>query len=204
MVAINRIHIVDSDVSRRAKFAHQLYSRSYHAEIYDSVDELVICRPTQGAILIGVHDRDTDEKVSLETIRLRTNFLPVAFFSERPSPDRIVRAMLSGAIDYLEWPMGSDALEAALQRLGSEGARQAKLQRRKADALSRVAALTPREMDVLERLVGGSSNKLIAQDLGISPRTVEIHRGNMMSRLNAESISDAIRIGVYAGLGEDL
>jgi two-component system response regulator FixJ len=112
--------------------------------------------------------------------------------------------MLSGAIDYLEWPMGSDALEAALQRLGSEGARQAKLQRRKADALSRVAALTPREMDVLERLVGGSSNKLIAQDLGISPRTVEIHRGNMMSRLNAESISDAIRIGVYAGLGEDL
>jgi two-component system response regulator FixJ len=62
--------------------------------------------------------------------------------------------------------------------------------------------LSPREMDVLNSLVSGNANKQTAQELGISPRTVEIHRGNMMRKLNARSPSDAVRLALYAGLDE--
>ena len=196
------IHVVDSDSARRAQIARQLYGRSYHAEIYESIDELIDRAPDRGAVLICDDVGAPESDVSLETIRARTSYLPVAYFSENPSPDRIVRAMLRGALDYLQWPISTEALDAAVTRLGDEGERQAKIERRKAEARQRVERLTPRERDVLVGLIAGASNKHIAQELGISPRTVEIHRGNMMSRLNARSVSDAVRLGLYAGLSD--
>ena len=189
MVVRHYVHVVDPDGARRAKIARELYARSIHAEIYESVDELVSRAPTHGTLFIADQE-PADAEESLETIRAQNGYLPVAFYSENPSPQRIVRAMLSGALDR------------SVTRLRRHGEQFARVERRKAEARQLVASLTPRERDVLEGLLEGESNKGIAKKLELSPRTVEIHRSNMMSRLNAQSTSDAVRIGIYAGLGD--
>ena len=123
-------------------------------------------------------------------------------YSDEPSPEKIVNAMLEGALDYLQFPFEPKLLDTAVARLSSEGERRAEQDRRRAHAKAAVEELSARELEVLASMVQGNSNKEIAQELGISPRTVEIHRGNMMRKLRARSTSDAIRLAVYAGLDE--
>jgi FixJ family two-component response regulator len=201
MIARHHIHVVDPDAARRAKIARELYSPSIHAEIYESVEELLERAPTHGSLLIADQEPAGAEE-SLDALRSQSRYLPVAFYSENPSPQQIVQAMLSGALDYLEWPFSAETLDRSVKRLQRQGEQVARVVRRKAEASQLVAALTPRERDVLEGLLEGESNKGIAKKLGLSPRTVEIHRANMMARLNAQSTSDAVRIGIYAGLGD--
>jgi len=200
VVAPHYVHVVDPDGARRAKIARELYARSIHAEIYDSVDELITRAPTHGTLLIA-DEAPADSEEALGTIRAQNGYLPAAFYAENPSPQQIVRAMLSGALDYLAWPFSEEALDRSINRLRYQGEQFARVERRKAEARALLAALTPRERDVLEGLLEGETNKGIAKKLGLSPRTVEIHRSNMMARLNAQSASDAVRIGIYAGLG---
>lgn len=201
MAARHHVHVIDPNPGRRAKIARELYSPSIHAEIYESVEELLNRAPTHGSLLIA-DQQPAEAERSLEELWSQSSYLPVAFYSEDPSPQRIVEAMLSGALDYLEWPFSAEALDRSVRRLQRQGDQAAKVMRRKAEACQLVATLTPRERDVLEGLLAGESNKGIAKKLGLSPRTVEIHRGNMMARLNAQSTSDAVRIGIYAGLGD--
>lgn len=110
--------------------------------------------------------------------------------------------MIAGALDYLEWPCAPDEFAGAMSQLISEGEQRARLERRKLEAIDKVRLLTPREREVLRELVAGGSNKQIGKRLGISSRTVEIHRSNLMSRLNASSTADAVRLGLYAGLDD--
>lgn len=201
MAARHHVHVIDPNPARRAKIARELYSPSIHAEIYESVEELLNRAPTHGSLLIADQE-PADAEESLEELWSQSSYLPVAFYSEDPSPQRIVEAMLSGALDYLEWPFSAETLDRSVDRLQRQGDQAARAMRRKAEARRLVATLTPRERDVLEGLLEGESNKGIAKKLGISPRTIEIHRGNMMARLNAQSTSDAVRIGIYAGLGD--
>jgi len=196
------VHIVDSDSSRRALIARQLYERSFHAEIYEDAEELVSQSPLKGALLLNADDENCDVDTLIETHVSSESYLPVALFSANPSPQKIVRAMLSGALDYLQWPLSADALRDSIVRLTRLGEARGRVERRKVEARKLVESLTSRERDVLHGIVSGGSNKFIAGNLGISVRTVEIHRRNMMSRLNAQSTSDAVRIGLYAGLGD--
>ena len=199
MAVRHHVHVIDRNPARRARIAHELYSPSIHAEIYESVEELLIRAPSHGSLFIADDDPAAAEE-SLEELWSQSNYLPAAFYSEDPSPQRIVEAMLSGALDYLEWPFSSEMLDRSVRRLRRQSDQAARVMRRKAEARQLVAMLTPRERDVLVGLLEGESNKGIATKLGLSPRTVEIHRANMMDRLNAQSTSDAVRIGIYAGL----
>jgi two-component system response regulator FixJ len=201
MVARHHVHVIDPDPARRARIARELYSPSIHAEIYENVEELLDRAPAHGSLLIADQE-PVDAGESLEELWSQCSYLPAAFYSEDPSPQRIVKAMLSGALDYLEWPISPEALVRSVSRLQRQGEQVARIARRKAEARQVVTTLTPRERDVLEGLLEGESNKGIANKLGLSPRTVEIHRANMMARLNAQSTSDAVRIGIYAGLGD--
>ena len=192
------VHIVDSDHQRRASIARQLYGRAIHAEIYEDLAELHSRAPSRGAVLIN--DDTAEREPQNDNIASRTGHLPVAFFSANPSAPRIVRAMRAGAVDYLQWPFTPEAINdnvVPLARMSDETAGAA---RRKSEARRRAERLTQRERDVLLGLIHGNSNKETAMELGISPRTVEIHRGNMMARLNAKSTGDAVRMGLEAGL----
>ena len=194
------VHVVDSDCTRRAAIARELYGSSIHVEIYEDLDELISRAPSHGPVLVNADQPFLDEKRCVETIRQRAGCLPVAFYSAQPSPEKIVRAMLSGAIDYLQWPSSSEGLHVAVVRMAHVGEEKTRLEKRRAAARQRVEALTKRERDVLIGVAEGDSNKEIAIRLGLSPRTVEIHRGNMLSRLDARSTADAVRIGLYSEL----
>jgi two-component system response regulator FixJ len=128
--------------------------------------------------------------------------LPVGAYAEEPSSSDVVEAMLAGALGYLKWPFDERELNVTLKRVSNEAARTLNRRRAVCDATSRVNALSRREKQVLTGLIGGLSNRAIAQTLAISPRTVEIHRSNMMNKLRARSVADAVRVGLYAGLDE--
>lgn len=109
-----------------------------------------------------------------------------------------VRAMKMGAVDFIEKPFSEDLLMASLERAFSLLQDRGSKAETKRIAKERVGLLTPRERDVLQGLVGGLSNKLLARELGISLRTVEMHRANMMDRLSVASLAEALTLAVQA------
>jgi len=194
------VHIVDPDVHRRAKIAFELRELQVHGEIYEGLEEFLASAPATGCVLL-CDEAGAEEFRNLASILDPASAnLPVALYCKAPTPARIVGVMRDGAVDYLAWPFARDMLETALERLRCEGELRAAKSRTRLSAKARVARLSARELDVLALLMVGDSNKEIAQRLGISPRTVEIHRGNMMRKLRARSGTDAVRIGLLAGL----
>jgi FixJ family two-component response regulator len=127
-------------------------------------------------------------------------WLPVVAYAQEPSIPRVVRAVLAGALDYLDWPFGESEVRASLSiaEIGGSGIGSAKL--REAMARSRVQKLTRREREVLAGVADGLSNRRIGERLEISPRTVEIHRANMLNKMGASHTSEAIRIAIEASL----
>lgn len=200
MSVLSKVHILDGDSKRRAKIAYGLAKSSIQTQIYENLEELLSWTPRDGLLL--VNDNDADD--ALATIGKRVasagGYLPIAMYGEKPSTTRVVQAMLAGAVDYLEWPFAVDRLDETIARASSEAEQRLRAERRRSEAENALRALSPREIEVLRAMVAGSSNKQIALDLKISPRTVEIHRANLLSKLNAHSSSEAIRIGIYAGL----
>jgi FixJ family two-component response regulator len=197
-----RINVIDPDVRRRAAVAHHLSGREIHAEIYEDIAELAGSGVMTG--LIFMSDSGGNAVTWIEEIREAAGvLLPVIVYADDPSPEDVVDAMRAGALDYLKWPFSSRLLGRVFHRLahGEDRVLQQELLRNEAKA--KVQGLTGRENDVLTLLVHGLPNKGIARVLGISPRTVEIHRANMMGKLGAQSAPDAVRIGVYAGLDEN-
>jgi FixJ family two-component response regulator len=195
-----RIHVIDHDSRRRAAIARDLLGRGFHAEIYENLSEFRARIPATGYVL--AHDDDAH----CPPARLRESLgdvpLPIAFYAAEPAPERIVHAMHLGAWNYLKWPFNPRLLDSALDTLGAVGERLLGEYSRRSQAKGKVGQLTARERDVLELIVQGNSNKTIAIALDISPRTVEIHRSNMMRKLQASTTSDAVRIALYAGIDE--
>jgi two-component system response regulator FixJ len=112
-----------------------------------------------------------------------------------------VRAMKAGAADFIEKPYGDDALVAAIESALKDGAAKGRTDDIAA-AAALIDTLSPRERQVLEALVAGQPNKVIAFDLGISVRTVEVHRARMMDRLGVRQLAEAVRLSVLGTLAE--
>jgi two-component system, LuxR family, response regulator FixJ len=199
MSGARHIILVDEDVRRRAAISHYLSGRGIHVEPFETVAELSGHWPRQGLILIN----DVAETIPLLTERLvqSGNWLPVVAFGEEPAPRRIVDAILGGAIDYLAWPFDDAELTQTLETAQARAEQVGHAKLREAVARSRIERLTPRERAVLTGMASGQSNRSIAEQLEISPRTVEIHRANMLSKIGAAHTSEAIRIAIEASLG---
>lgn len=202
--ARSHIHVIDPDFRRRASISRELIRLDLHPEIYESVFEFGTQVPKSGMILASDDAARSELPELIEMLDATGRRLPVAMYSNEPSPEKIVQAMLNGALDYLQWPFQPELLHTAVDRLHAEGKRRAEQDRRRAHSRALVEALSPRELEVLSLVVLGNANKEIAEELGISPRTVEIHRSNMMRKLNARSTSDAVRVALYAGIDEEL
>ena len=111
--------------------------------------------------------------------------------------------MLAGATGFLRWPFDDREFIDTLNRMSNEGELRVRRERMLFEAKTQVESLSRRERQVLTALIGGLSNKQIGEALEISPRTVEIHRSHMMTKLKARSVADAVRMALYAGLDED-
>jgi two-component system response regulator FixJ len=126
--------------------------------------------------------------------------MPVVVITGHGDVPLAVEAMKGGAVDFLEKPFDDQVLLAAVRAALNAQAKDSETQTLKAKINERLASLSNRERQVLEGLVAGHPNKTIAYDLGISPRTVEIYRANVMSKMEAGSLSDLVRMALVGGI----
>lgn len=202
MRGARHIILVDGDLKRRAAISHFLGGHGIHVEPFETVAELRGHQPRQGLIL--VNDLDGTIPALAAQLVQSGNWLPIVAFSENPAPRRIVDAILAGAIDYLAWPFDDAELTETLEYAEERAQNVGNARLREAMARSRIDRLTPRERDVLVGIAVGHSNRTIADNLAISPRTVEIHRANMLHKIGATHTSDAIRIAIEASLAVEV
>jgi two-component system response regulator FixJ len=199
-----RIHLVDDEESVRRSTSFMLRTSGYDVDTYGSgVDFLSkVDSAKPGCILLDVRMPEMDGIEVQAELAKRGVKLPVIVLTGHGDVGTAVAAMKGGAIDFLEKPFEKDALVEALER-GFERLEEgdAALASR-AEAERRIALLSPREQDVLRGLARGYPNKTIAYDLGISPRTVEVHRANAMAKLEARSLSEALRLAFAVGLDD--
>lgn len=193
-----QILLIDGECRRRATISHSLESEAFHVEPFEEVSELPKALPRDGAILI--HDEGDAIAKVVDHMTKTGAWLPIISFSEQSDIKKVVGALQVGASDYLVWPFSegdiAGAVEASVKQIESvSGARL-----REAKARSRINRLTPREKEVLAGVADGLSNRLIGARLSISPRTVEIHRANMLGKMGANHTSEAIRIAIEASL----
>jgi len=198
------VHIVDVDPRNRATFARMVFEMGHHAEVYDDVFEFTAHMPREGIVLAGDDQSSGGIHGLLDAMADRGGWLPVIAMAPEPDIDCVVTAMRAGAFDYLAQPIGARALSKAIERVSKEAAAQVEQRRRSLAARMRIAMLSNREREVLDHLAQGCSNKVIARELDISPRTVEIHRGNMMDKLGARHAAEAVRLRLEASMGEIL
>ena len=194
------IHVVDWEARSRADQSRKALAIGWHAEVYGGLDELLRFAPPGGLVLM----RDGLEELTIAQLSGRLVkhgiWLPLIATARKARVERIVAAIKAGALDYLTLPLARAQLAEALDRTRDEAAEQAEARRSMIEARDRIGALSGREREVLEWLVEGSSNKAIARALKISPRTVEIHRANMMGKLGATHAAEAVRLRLEAKL----
>ena len=197
-------YVVDDESTVRRSLALLLRSAGFAVRDFDRGEAFL--HATEGGlpfgcVLLDLRMPGMDGLAVQREMAARGVRLPVVVVTAHGDVALAVQAMKAGACDFIEKPYDAEtilqAAEAALARGDEERARV----RDAEDAAARVAALTPREVEVLQGLVAGRPNKIIAFDLGVSPRTVEIHRANVMAKLGARSLSEAVRIALSAGLG---
>jgi two-component system, LuxR family, response regulator FixJ len=194
------IHIIDGDARSRAEQARTAFALGHHAEVYDDLEELLERPPETGVLLVRQDALDPDLHHLFDRLGERGLWLPVIICSDDPQIERIVAAIKEGALDYLRLPLDHGRLARSLESVAGEARAHAAAQRRLNYARGIVLRLSKREREVLELLSDGCSNKLIARELSISPRTVEIHRANMMTKMGAGHAAEAVRLWLESGL----
>jgi two-component system response regulator FixJ len=197
----NLIHVVDDDEAMRESLAFLLGSSGFAVRLYDGapaflshLDELPV-----GCILSDIRMPEIDGIELLRRVRSSGRGLPVVLMTGHGDVPLAVEAMKLGAADFIEKPFDDEvllsALTSAMARCGDE-----QLDATLKVFVTRLATLSHRERQVFDRLVAGDANKVIARILDISPRTVEVYRANVMSKLQAASVSELVRCAVRAGV----
>lgn len=197
------IHLVDDEDAIRKAASFALRTAGYEVVPYGSgVEFLKMARSAQmGCVILDVRMPEMDGLEVQAAMAERGIAMPVIVLTGHGDVSVAVQAMKAGAVDFLEKPFEKAALlqavTRAFARIDDADIRALKT----SDAEVRVAALTPREREVLEGLANGYPNKTIAYDLGCSPRTVEVHRASLMAKLEVRNLSEALRIAFAAGMG---
>lgn len=198
------VHLVDDDEAIRRSAGFMLKTSGFRVETYETGVQLLkkVRSLEPGCILLDIRMPEMDGLEVQRELREAGCMLPVVIMTGHGDVSVAVQAMKAGAIDFIEKPFEKQALLSSLQAARGRLEVASTVESRGEEARQRLNVLTPRERDVLAGLVQGLPNKTIAYDLGISPRTVEIHRANLMDKLGVRSLSEALRIAFAAGLGE--
>ena len=198
--ALRLVHLVDDDEAIRRSAGFMLKTSGFAVRSYDNGVELLKAAPDlePGCILLDIRMPGMDGLEVQAALRQKGVALPVVIMTGHGDVGLAVQAMKAGAVDFIEKPFEKSVLVSAIEQ-GIERLRRSAIDRGRAgDAAVKLQVLTPREREVLDGLAKGLPNKTIAFDLGISPRTVEIHRSNLMTKLGVRSLSEALRIAFAA------
>ena len=193
------VHVIDDDPAFLRSMEALLESAGFAIHAYDSGLAVLnaASQLSEGCILLDVQMpgmNGLELQARLNEIGIR---LPVIVMTGQGDVATAVRAMKAGAVDFVEKPFDDEVLLTAIETALATAARERAIR----DAAALIALLSPRERQVLEGILAGRPTKLIALDLDISPRTVEVHRARMLERLRTRSMAEAIRLAVMAGLG---
>ena len=189
------VFVVDDDAAVRSSLRLLLRSLGYATEAFDSAQAFLSAyRDRPGCLLLDVRMPGLSGPELQRELNLRGTIIPVVFISGHADVSMAVEAMRCGAFDFLQKPFRDQELIDRVERaLRTDSDRRAQLQERQATH-QRLASLTQREHDVLDRVIAGSSNKVIAYHLGISQRTIEVHRARIMEKMRANSLAQLVRM----------
>ena len=196
------VHIIDDEEPVRRSMAFMLKTSGFAVSVWENgVAFLREAKATDaGCVLLDIRMPEMDGLEVQREMAAHGIAMPVIVLTGHGDIATAVLAMRQGAIDFLEKPFEKAALLAALDRGFGTLDRREVASTSAQEARVRIAALTPREQDILRGLVRGHPNKTIAFDLGISARTVEVHRAHVMTKLGVHSLSDALRLASAAGM----
>jgi len=196
----NVVHLIDDDDDARESLAFLLGTADVEVHTYDSAVAFLKALPqaTTGCIITDVRMPEIDGMELLRRLNEKGASLPVIVMTGHGDVPLAVEAMKLGAVDFLEKPFDDEALLGAVRMALTRNRADSEQELRKVEVKERLASLSPREQQVLDGLIAGHPNKTIAFDLGISARTVEVYRANLMTKMQAHSLSELVRMALLA------
>ncbi|ABE38580.1 response regulator transcription factor FixJ [Rhodopseudomonas palustris] len=199
------VYVIDDDQAMRESIDFLLTSANYEVRLFESAPAFLdaMADVEFGCVLSDVRMPGIDGLDLLKRLKASRSRLPVVIMTGHGDVPLAVEAMKLGAIDFIEKPFDDDRLigmiETSLKLAGEEAKSEAVSQ----DIVARIQSLSPRELQVMEGLIAGMSNKAIAREFDISPRTIEVYRANVMTKMQASSLSELVRMAMRGGVIKD-
>jgi len=200
-----KVYVIDDDVAMRDSLNFLLDAAGFDIRLFETALKFLDALPRLefGCIVSDVRMPGLDGIELLKRLKSDQNRFPIVIMTGHGDIPLAVEAMKLGAVDFLEKPFEDDRLVGMIETAIHQGEPAAKNEAVSRDIASRVATLSPRERQVMDGLIAGLSNKLIARDYDISPRTIEVYRANVMTKMQANSLSELVRLAMRAGLLKD-
>ena len=199
------VYVIDDDEAMLDSLNYLLDSAGYEVTRFDSALKFLDALPGLefGCVVSDVRMPGLDGIELLKRIKAGHCTFPIVIMTGHGDVPLAVEAMKLGAVDFLEKPFEDDRLIGMIEMAIQEAEPAARSEALAQDIAARVASLSPRERQVMNGLIAGLSNKLIARDYDISPRTIEVYRANVMTKMQANSLSELVRLAMRAGLLND-
>jgi two-component system response regulator FixJ len=200
-----KVHVIDDDAAMRDSLNFLLDSAGFEVTLFETAQQFLDALPALafGCVISDVRMPGIDGIELLKRLRTLNSGFPIVVMTGHGDVPLAVAAMKLGAMDFLEKPFEDERLIAMIEAALRVAEPAAKSDAVAQDIAARVASLSPRERQVMDGLVAGLSNKLIAREYDISPRTIEVYRANVMTKMQAGSLSELVRLAMRAGLLRD-
>jgi two-component system response regulator FixJ len=199
------VYVIDDDPAMRDSLEFLLGSAGFSVTLFESAVSFLAALPGLdfGCVVSDVRMPDVDGIDLLRRLRAGGRKLPIVIMTGHGDIPLAVEAMKLGALDFLEKPFDDARLIGMINLALKRNLDDAESEAIAGELAARIASLSPRERQVMDGLVAGLSNKLIARDYGISPRTIEVYRANVMTKMQAGSVSELVRLAMRGGVLND-
>jgi two-component system response regulator FixJ len=205
MSSKRKVYVIDDDAAMRDSLNFLLDAADFDVTLFETAAKFLDTLPGLefGCIVSDVRMPGLDGIELLKRLKTLNSPFPIVIMTGHGDIPLAVEAMKLGAVEFLEKPFEDDRLIGVIEAAIRQGEPTAKNEAAARDIASRIAILSPRERHVMDGLIAGLSNKLIARDYDISPRTIEVYRANVMTKMQANSLSELVRLAMRAGLLKD-
>ena len=205
MTGERKVYVIDDDAAMRDSLNFLLEAAGFDVTMFDTATRFlnVLPRLDFGCVVSDVRMPGVDGIELLKRMKALKSRFPIVIITGHGDVPLAVEAMKLGAVDFVEKPFEDDRLIAMIDAAVRQSDPAARDQAVTRDLAARIASLSPRERQVMDGLIAGLSNKLIARDYDISPRTIEVYRANVMTKMQANSLSELVRLAMRGGLIKD-